>query len=343
MRGCCRQVIAATAVAVALACGSASAAAGPPDDAQGSTLAVIGDTPYDDAQEAAFPSLVADIDADHAVDAVVHLGDIKSGQPCTDEFFASRRTLYESFDEPFVLTPGDNDWTDCHRPQFGLFLPTERLESLRSLFYPNPHVVRGEQHAMGVKPQSDDPEYGEFVENVIWSRSRVVLSTLHVVGSNNNLFPWFTRDPATETAEHRALRLAEFDRRLAADLAWLNRIFAVANERKAAGVVIAMQANLFVSLLFPGEDVSGFSAIVQRIADLANQFARPVLLLQGDTHEYHADSAGYRASAYGDTDRRRRVDAARPEADCVGLDALWASGETYGDGDRCRRAYRPGS
>lgn len=112
-------------------------------------------------------------------------------------------------------------------------------------------------------------------------QSQVVFSTLHVVGSNNGLAPWFG---ASETEEQRALRLAEFDRRLAADLDWLDRSFALAEERGARGVVLAMQADMF-----SGTQVDGFDEIVERIADLAREFDGPVLLLEGDTHKYLVD------------------------------------------------------
>lgn len=258
------------------------------------TLAVIGDTPYDDAQTAAFPALVAGVNADHGVRTVVHLGDIKSGQPCTDEFFRGRRDLYHTFADPFVLTPGDNDWTDCHRPAFGAFVPTERLDSLRKIFYPRPNRALGGMPAMLVHPQSHNPRFSAYVENVLWSGARTVFSTLHVVGSNNDLVPWFvdTRvmPVAPEAPQNTALRTAEYEQRLAADLAWLDHTFAVAHHNHARGVVVAMQANLWVKRLFSDADVSGFDAIVQRIATLAKGFRGEVLLLQGDTHEYFTDA-----------------------------------------------------
>ena len=65
--------------------------------------------------------------------------------------------------------------------------------------------------------------------------------------------------------------MAEFDQRLAADVAWLNRTFAVARREHARGVVIAMQANLWVKRLFSDAVVSGFDAIMQRIAALAKR------------------------------------------------------------------------
>src|SRR5688572_26332226 len=89
-------------LAVALPAASAPAQS----TAKSTTLAVIGDTPYDDAQLADFPKLVAKINAAKGVRTIVHLGDMKSGQPCTDAFFAARVKLYDTFADPFVFTPG---------------------------------------------------------------------------------------------------------------------------------------------------------------------------------------------------------------------------------------------
>lgn len=109
------------------------------------TLAVIGDTPYGEDQVAAFPALVHDVNGDSNVDLVLHLGDIKNGSStCTDERFRSLRALYDTFKDPFVYTPGDNEWTDCHRPSAGGYIPTERLASLREIFYPKPGTTLGD-------------------------------------------------------------------------------------------------------------------------------------------------------------------------------------------------------
>ena len=48
-------------------------------------LAVIGDVPYGDAQLAAFPANIDQINDDRSIDRVLHLGDIKSGSTlCSD-------------------------------------------------------------------------------------------------------------------------------------------------------------------------------------------------------------------------------------------------------------------
>ena len=115
-----------------------AAAAGRQDRAgEAITFALLGDTPYGDAQRAAFPALVDAINADRGVRFVLHAGDVKNGSStCDDARFADLRRLYDTFDDPFVLTPGDNEWTDCHRTAAGGYLPTERLEAVRRIFFP---------------------------------------------------------------------------------------------------------------------------------------------------------------------------------------------------------------
>src|ERR1051325_9183072 len=95
------------------------------------TLAVIGDTPYGPEKLAEFPALTDLINIEPKVDLVAHLGDIKAGSssPCTNEYCDSIRVLFDRFKDPFVYTPGDNEWTDCHvgSKNNGLYTPTEAL------------------------------------------------------------------------------------------------------------------------------------------------------------------------------------------------------------------------
>ena len=245
------------------------------------TVAVIGDTPYGDAQEAAFPSLSAAINADRRVERVLHLGDIKNGSStCDDARFERLRGLFDGFRMPFVLTPGDNDWTDCHRANNGGYIPTERLAAFRRIFYPRPGVTLGARKAR-VTTQASDRRFRDYVENQLWEDEDVVFSMLHVVGSNNDLAPWFG---AAETPQQKALRLAEFEARQTANLDWVDRTFRSARGEDA--VVIAMQADTF----FPGGVTTGFDAVIKRISDLARNFDGPVLLLQGDSHRFTIDA-----------------------------------------------------
>ena len=245
------------------------------------TLAVIGDTPYGDRQVAESPALVNDINEDPKVRTVLHVGDIKNGSStCDDNRFLALRTLYDTFKDPFVYTPGDNEWTDCHRAAAGRYVPTERLAKIRELFFPTPGTTTIGGRAMRLTSQP------ELVENSMWQGSQVVFSTLHVVGSNNDLEPWFGR---AETTAQRT----EFAEREAANLAWIDRTFDAAEAESAKGVVVTMQADTFTS-----GPRDGFTAVIRRLADRARVFGKPVLLLQGDTHKYVTDTP-LTGSAYG--------------------------------------------
>jgi hypothetical protein len=265
--------------ALALALASPSAARTAHGDRGGITYAIVGDTPYGAAQLADFPRLVAAVNADPDVELTVHLGDIKDGaSACSDAYFDQMRANLDSFQDPLVLTPGDNEWTDCHRPAAGGYLPTERLARFRSVFYPRARESLGRRHKW-LETQAD-AGFATFVENRLWKAQKVVFATVHVVGSNNGLVPWFG---AAETPAQRAERLAEYDARLTAALAWLDRTFAFAAAEDARGVVVAMQADMWFSTPL------GFTEIVQRLADRARAFGRPVLLLEGDSHRFLVD------------------------------------------------------
>jgi hypothetical protein len=70
---------------------------------------------------------------------VIHLGDIKNeSSRCGEAYFAARFADFQTFTDPLVYTPGDNEWADCHRASNGGYLPTERLAAIRARFFPRP-------------------------------------------------------------------------------------------------------------------------------------------------------------------------------------------------------------
>jgi hypothetical protein len=85
------------------------------------TLAVFGDEPYgtvqgDHVQFDATPAFIDSMNADPDVGTVIQLGDIHSGkQWCTQPYDQSIYDMWTRFADPLVYTPGDNEWTDCHK------------------------------------------------------------------------------------------------------------------------------------------------------------------------------------------------------------------------------------
>jgi hypothetical protein len=115
------------------------------------------------------------------------------------------------------------------------------------------------------------------------------MATVHVVGSNNDLAPWDQIDPGDTAATPRADRIAEFNARLAAALAWIDATFDNAAAAGSAGVMIAMQANPNFELPSTDPGRGGFNAVLDKLAMRAKAFGKPVLLAHGDSHYFRLD------------------------------------------------------
>lgn len=244
---------------------------------KGVDLAVIGDTPYGAQQVTGFRQDIEAINSDPDVTRVIHLGDIQEGPSlCTDRYLKRIRRDFDTFEDPLIYTPGDNEWTDCHRPDKGGSVPTGRLSELRSVFFDRPGRTLGRSSARIAAQRRP------FVENVRWTQARTVFATIHVPGSNNDLAPWF--DAAAPSSE----QMEEYRSRLRADLEWLDQTFAVASARRAAGVVVATQADMWPPS-GAGVDTSGYDPLIAKLAARARAFRRPVLVLNGDSHVFKVD------------------------------------------------------
>ncbi len=269
------------------------------------TLAVFGDWPYSTNLLDNAHLLLDSVNSDRSVSLVLHVGDIHSGSmPCTSAGILppiatsnpgwNQQIFYvfQQFRRPLIYTPGDNEWSDCHKTkQLSAGAPLKELASVRSLFFAKPGVSLGLAEKQ-VSTQAEDfdpgfPSDSQFIENVAWEDSNVVFVTLNMPGgSNNDTSPWTApfSDPVAQAQE-----LAD---RAGANLRWLHAAFDRAFVRHASAVVVALQADMWDPAALPaagGAGLDQYTPFVQELADLSVRFRRPVLLLNGDTHLYFSD------------------------------------------------------
>jgi hypothetical protein len=266
------------------------------------TIAVFGDWPYNNLLLANAPLLIESVNADPAVSLVMHVGDIHSGSmPCTSAgimppiatsnpgwndkiYFA-----FQQFAKPMVYTPGDNEWTDCHKSkQKSAGAPLNELAAVRGLFFARPgHTLGLTDKTVLSQAQYFDPAYpadAAYVENVMWMDGKIVFVTLNLPGSNNDSLPW-TGVFANPTAQAQ-----EIATRTAADIRWLQSAFELAGDNHARTVVIGTQADMWdPAQIANGEGLDHYTPFVQSLADATVAFGGPVLLLNGDSHLYEAD------------------------------------------------------
>ena len=261
-----------------------------------------GDLPYSDVQAlVGVPNLIADMNR-HDLAFTIHDGDLKAGSgtpgsvtptTCSDAMYVQALGFFDALKAPAMLTPGDNDWTDCDRPANGGFSSRERLDHERSVFFGTPYSLG--QRRLRQEVQSTPLCLGvngavPCVENRRWTYGGVTYVTLNVQGSCNNLC-----DTAPDPAEWAA--------RNQANIAWLREAFRFAAARQSVAVMIVAQAN-------PGWDATdgtraplrdpkslaetdaqpdGFQEYLVALRDEVIAFRRPVAYVHGDSHYHRID------------------------------------------------------
>ncbi len=238
----------------------------------------LGDMPYNlPADYPRFEHLIAAINQQQPKPRFsVHVGDIKSGSTlCTEEMYRKVFDYFQTFEQPLIYTPGDNEWTDCIRPKAGSYDPEERLAVIRQLFFPD-HNSFGKTK-LPLTSQALMPGFATYVENNRWAMGNIAFATVHLVGSNNNFVP---NDPKGMNRE--------FYDRQKANLAWLDAVFAEATAQHRLGVVLFTQADMWNSAK-DAKDADGFTEIIAALSRLTVAFGRPVLLINGDSHRLLVD------------------------------------------------------
>ncbi|MGZ5104104.1 MAG: hypothetical protein ACXWHB_06890, partial [Usitatibacter sp.] len=279
------------------------------------TVAVIGDVPYgltptDTSQTLAFPGYVSALNAATDVSLVLHVGDIHSGkQFCTQDYNNLIANDWKALTKPLVYTPGDNEWSDCHKSGEGggtwnaatssiTYVvdangnkvsyqggdPAANLDLVRSMFFAQPSkdfTGRMDVHSQATEFDPAFTADAKYVENVWFEKSGVMFVTLNMPGGSNNDTDIWYGAPTMSAAQAQ-----EVANRSAANLRWLDAAF----KRADLAMVIQIQADMWDVDGKTAAHLTQYKQFVDSIATHATAFGKPVLLLNGDSHFYRADN-----------------------------------------------------
>ena len=259
-------------------------------------IGLWGDMPYSDEQATVgIPNLIKDMNSQRLAFSV-HDGDLKQGSnsPCNDALYTNTINFLNTLNAPAAFTPGDNDWTDCDRPNNGGYNSLERLDHERQVLFGTPFTFGKHKLRQDVQWAKlclgSNGQLVACVENRRWTYGGVTYATLNVQGSCNNLC-----DTNPDPAEYAA--------RNAANIQWLKDTFAEAKRRRSAAVMLISQAD-------PGWDQSdntraplrdpktlaetdgqpdGFQDFLLALRDEVVAFHKPVAYVHGDSHYFRID------------------------------------------------------
>lgn len=286
-------VTAATAVTASVATASATPATRSADSRRASyTVGLFGDMPYNAAGRADYPRLLQDMNRSDVAFAVFD-GDLKAGGDgaCTDGLYYQSREWFNSLRMPVVVTPGDNDWTDCwgrYGAGTGGFDALERLDFERKVFFPTDRTLG--RKPMTVERESSEPAYRAYRENARWVAGPVLYLTLNVQGSNDNL-PHAGVDGETRPASEITRMAQEHAAREKANIHWLQSSYAKAAALGLKGVMVTWQAdpNFNNEQKLQPAQYDGFAEILPALRKAVLDFPGQSVLVHGDSHYFKVD------------------------------------------------------
>jgi predicted phosphodiesterase len=238
------------------------------------SFALLGDVPYHDGEVLDFERMLGEISGEN-VSFVVHVGDFKSGSSrCSDALFLNRKEMFNKSVHPFIYVPGDNEWTDCHRKSNGAYIPAERLNKLREIFFVDQNSLG--KNKIALTHQSDAVEFKLYRENTRWVQSNVLFVALNVPGSSNN-----TGRTAADDEEARLRSLANH--------AWIKQAFELAKKQNMPAVMFLMQADPLFEYGSAHQGLRGYIELLDLLREQSLAFSGQVVLVHGDTHFYRVD------------------------------------------------------
>jgi len=235
------------------------------------SFGIIGHTAASDTGDADLKRAIAS--ANQAAPDFVLVNGIKSyAEACSDRLYSERRAVMETSERPLILTLAGSDWTDC-RNSNGRSNAIERLNRIREIYFEDNDSL-GAKH-ITVSRQSSIPKFRSYAENMHWERDKILFATINLPSKNNHYL-------------NAAGRNSEYEDRMVANRAWLQRLFTWAERRKLDAIVLVSDGEIgahieqgFFSRLAAKKD--GFTETRNIVRKLAEKFPGKVLLI--DSHK----------------------------------------------------------
>ena len=229
-------------------------------------FAAIGDTPYfdSDVELQLLSDSLQDM-ADNKIPFVVHIGDIFSGRVgCSSELYKRRADVFSRSPIPFLITIGDNEFSDCKDSGYAQKL--FRMIILNSP--PIDQIVKGTKVAfesVKVKRQR------KMIENATWSHHNVQFIMLVLPDLPGNY-------PLSQHAINKILD---------ANADFMHKYFAESRKKDRDAIVLLMHSNPLAC------SVAGCKKFSDALFNEIKHYGKPVLLVNGSDHSQEFIDGNY--------------------------------------------------
>ncbi|MFA9218688.1 MAG: hypothetical protein ACEQSK_16515 [Sphingomonadaceae bacterium] len=269
----------------ALALAALPVSAAPPRDVS-FQFGVIGHTFQGSADETVLRRALSDANAANPA-FLVATGIKGSTEPCSDKLYAQRRAMLDDSDKPLVLSLAGSDWSACLNSA-GRSNAIERLNRLRELYFFDGESLGARK--LAVTRLSSTAKFRSYAENAHWEVGKVLFATINLPANNNHYRP-------------EAGRNSEYEDRLVANRAWLQRLFTLARRKQLEAVVLFSdgavglpQDDSWFALPSFQSKQDGFAAPRKQIKAMAEDFKGKVLLIDTQGGSAAEASINWRAN-----------------------------------------------
>ena len=251
------------------ACLHAPAALAAASHAAGFEFAVLGHSFKAGPDDAPLKKVLAGVNRQPEAFVVV-TGIKATSEACSDKLYGQRKELLDASSAPLIVSLSASDWSNCRNSR-GRVNAIERLNRLRDVYFGDNQSLG--QRKLTVTRLSSTAKFRSYAENAHWEYGGVLFATVNLPANNNHFLP-------------EAGRNSEFEDRLVANRAWLQRLFAMAHGKKLDGIVLFSDGDVGIeheeeSSLLPSfsSKQDGFASPRKQIRLLAKKFGGKVLLV----------------------------------------------------------------
>lgn len=213
---------------------------------------------------------IEETDADNLAFVVAN-GIKADDEPCSDELYKSRRTLFDNAKNGLIVSVAATDWADCTGAK-NRSIAVERIRRLREMFFTDDFSFGSSK--IPLIRQSTIPSFRMYAENMHWRIGNVLFATINLPANNNNYL-------------NAAGRNSEFEDRQVANSDWLKRIFITARVGKLNGIVLFCDGNPMIhtehsSGFFSSSKREGYADVRRQITKFGAAYHGRILIVHGE-------------------------------------------------------------
>jgi hypothetical protein len=177
--------------------------------------------------------------------------------PCDEAVYQQRKAWFDASEQSIIVSLAASDWQNCDTNN-----TSNPIAYIRELMFNGDFSLGACK--LPVTRLAANHKFDQYVENTRWEIGNILFATVNLPANNNHYLA-------------EAGRNGEFEDRQVANRLWLQRLFALARQKRTHALVLFSDGNLWRPQTKVRRD--GFSEVRAQIIQLASKMPGKLLLI----------------------------------------------------------------